>query len=244
MRTLGLWMLLLAALPVRAEVKSERIALQYLPASEFERLLVPGASSNVALPQLPAGLFAWSVDMRQNVLTVAGSSEAIESLKQAVRLLDVPPLPVRVSLRGLRAEDPAVRALLVDLLPVPRLASKLPVRMELLSAGQAALLENCPTVEQITLDTENNRPVHLRRSEPQRPQPLLTTLTPRVNADDSVTLKVTLPLPYKYPASGSSFPSGGTMAEVRMVPGSPALLVPDSSGIVWLVRVSPAPPSP
>jgi hypothetical protein len=237
MRSLWICLLLLAVMPARAEEKSEVIPLRYLPAGELERALIPRDAVGTLHIPLPAGLLAWTVDARQNALTVAGSEAAIQELKTIIRLLDVPPIHVRLAVRRLRADDPAIAALKIPPLAAPEANAPSTARAVLLNAEQIAVLEGRPVVASATLDTNNNRPVHINETGPRR-QPLsLVTVVPRVNGDNTVTLLVSMSESLRKPeAAASTAPSPVTVVG-RVPEGSAILVLAATSETLLMVRV-------
>jgi hypothetical protein len=140
-------------------------------------------------------------------------------------------------MRSYRADDPAILALKSGLPPAPAPGAKPTVRVEILSAQQAAALEARPAVEAVTLDTSNNRPVHLRQSEPQRRSASVVTLFPHVNGDGSVRLQVSVQGIVPLPGIPRGLPEVVTGALARVSSESTLLLMPDSSENVLMVRV-------
>src|SRR5947209_10416991 len=117
MRIPWLPLTLLLASPAWSADKTVQIPLHHVPAVEVERHLtrgalrsgVPGAPLDADYASLvPPGVTAWTVDEQRNALSVTGSEEAIRSLRQIVALIDVPSRHVRLSVRVLRLDAPAL----------------------------------------------------------------------------------------------------------------------------------------
>src|SRR5690242_11129282 len=84
--------------------QSATIRLHHVPAAEVERALAPEDGRSL----VPPGVLAWTVDEQRNALSVSGSAEAISAFRQLVRLIDVTPARVRLSLRILSPETVAM----------------------------------------------------------------------------------------------------------------------------------------
>jgi Bacterial type II/III secretion system short domain len=227
------WMLLLLmmAVPVHAAETSAAIPLRYLPAGDLERFLLPGDALRTGSLVLPAGLLAWTVDARQNTITVTGSDDAIQALKEAIRILDVPPIHIQVAVRRLRADDPAVTALA----PLPPAGAKDAPHGVLLSPEQSTALEARPAVESATLDTNNNVPVRLKQTGAQGRSLSLVTVVPRVNGDDTVTLMVSIS-----EAAGEAGAGASPVVTLARVPaGRAVLVVPGTAATVLMIRARP-----
>lgn len=254
MRTLSALLLLTASLiafPAPAADRTETIPLKFLSAPELEQWLTlsssfgryvgsyrgisyqepkPDADGKRAASMIPEGIDAWVADARKNTLTLTGSREAREQLKQVVRLLDVPARQVRVSVRLLKLEPAQVAELQArpnrvttgDVTYLPRL-----------DAEDRKSLESRATVLTTTLNVANNRTIFLQIPA-DAGQPLRqAALTPRVNGDGSVTVIA--------PGLVLEKPDRGAQALLYRAASGESRLVFDSLDRVWLLTLTVLP---
>jgi Bacterial type II/III secretion system short domain len=237
MRAIWICLLLLVVMPVRAEEKSEVIPLRYLPAVEMERYLMPRDGPFTLQVPLPMGLLAWTVDARQNTLTVAGSPAAIQELKEIIRLLDVPPLHLQLLVRRFRTDAAAIAALNLPPGAAPAAGAPSPPRAVVLSPGHFAGIETRQPVEAATLDTMNYCPVRISQTGPQQQPSSLVTVVPHVNEDKTVTLMVSMSEAAKKPGAAAIALPSPVIAMARVPEGGAVLLIDADSEAVLLVRV-------
>jgi hypothetical protein len=169
---------------------------------------------------LPAGLTAIAPDNARRTLTVAGTPQAIEQVKEMVRLLDVAPRPVELRVKVLPLDEADLRRLGLD-----DTAAVSP-----LDERKAALVERAaaPLVE-TRMSCSNNQPLRVFWSS-GGPAPAGegaaregVTIVPRVNGDRTITLFVV-------GARGSLV--------LRRMPSRGTLLALTGTGAALLVRAT------
>jgi hypothetical protein len=189
-----------------ADSRTEVIPLRFVAASDVDRMVFPaepagGFGNPGPLPSvrglgfsevIPKGVAAWSIDPRTNRITVVGSQEGIREVKNLVRLLDIPPRQVRLTVRQFSTDE----ALLQKLAELDKAQAPIGVpRPEPLSASilrgelPAALRER--VTERVSLTTPNNIPAYVRGEEAGSMRTQIRVV-PRVNGDGTVTTFVRL----------------------------------------------------
>ena len=185
---------LAASFPAAAADRTESISLKYVSPTELETVLLgnatlrlgPGALRNGGLggggTKVPRGITALTANDRDRVLTVSGSEEAIVQVKNLVRLVDIPPRQIQVTVRGLELKPAPLPD---DVLNLGNSEIKVtaPLSPEQLAAVEGRVRASVLTVD---ITCSNNRPVRL--FWPKKDPLQLTEVIPRVNGDGTVTL--------------------------------------------------------
>jgi hypothetical protein len=213
----------LAAAPaaLALETRTERISLRYLSANEAEQLLLPAPSPDGKggvgeRSVLPSGIVALAQDPQTASLTVSGTAEALDELKQIVRLIDVPRKRLRWTVTALKPDGVLKAAAAkpeTDSVEIERLAREAEKRGGMLFRTE--------------LDGANGRAVRLFTQEAQCQRNL--TLQGRVNGDRSIT--VMLSPSVEKDLTARRIPSGGS-----------ALFAPEGSAVLVIqVQILPEP---
>ena len=195
------WFLVAAlslALPAYAADRTEQIRFRYASAVEVERIFEPtslappgtgGLGGVRAL--IPPGISAWTVDAQRNILSVTGEPEAIESLKNIVRLLDVPARQIRLEVRQLNLDDGVIRRLMARLRPLggDAVVDGQPAEVAAMLEGEELReVETKGARPSINAVVSNNRPLRVRWAKEGNLPTVAMRVTPRLNGDSSVTL--------------------------------------------------------
>jgi hypothetical protein len=160
------------------------IRLHHVPAAEVERLLAPEDGSSL----VPPGVLAWTVDERRNALSVSGSDEAIAAFRQLVRLIDVTPARVRLSVRILSPETVAEGRLDATAPPGGVTGGQNRGLWAVLKREQIAALETGPAEGATEMEVTHRHSLGVRWPEPEGVPVELGAVTPRINRDRTVTL--------------------------------------------------------
>jgi len=255
---------LLLAVPAAAADRTEQIRLQYLQVSEVESLLTPPAergpefalrqttnNGQVVVPSLPSipgrgmliagthlvpdGITAWTADPRKNVLVVSGEPAAIERLRTIIKLVDVAPTQVRLSVRLLKLDAAALQELGVEQLAFDGADGSLGhLVVAVLDKGRADGIAKLPTTSSVEMVTDNNRALYVRWPRADQPDATLASIVPRINGDKSVTLM----LPGRvHQVLDGQVASTHFMALRRLAPGQSLLVQPHGEGLTAIITI-------
>lgn len=187
MHALWLSALLLSQAPANPD-RTETIGLAFISATDVEQAFQERPlSARAARPRslMPAGVQAWSVDVRSNTVTVTGEPAGIEAFKEIVRLLDVTPRHLSLEVRFVPLDTPAKSD--------GALYSSL-------SDEEASGLAERSSSRAWRLPTSNNHPVHFQAPMlgPGEPE-VAQDVTPRINGDGTITVIVSARIPTASP---------------------------------------------
>lgn len=196
----------LVAIPAHAADRTEIIPLAFISAPELDTFLTGGdhrvqydsgkgtqvaaqgtggLGGKSAQNLIPKGISAWAADARKNTLSVTGSDEAIDQLKQIVRLLDIPARQVRMTVRLVELDAVTAAALRKH----PEVVDRDGVATVMLAKAEDRKLLNArPVVFSTELNVSNNRMLHLRIPGAAAEEAQSASLIPRVNGDGSITV--------------------------------------------------------
>ena len=252
MRLTWLPLALLLAAPALPAHAATQVRLQFISPSELEEMLrtwgtkrplaqagqvkdaeglgvEPGGSVRGMVPE---GITGLSADSRTRSLWVTGTEDAIQSLKNIVRLLDIPARRLQVALQVVRPDAAALEG--VKFLDVSGAGSQ--VRAATLSDAQAAKLTAGASLFSAELPGLNNRPV---RFFPPAATGLgqCAAITARINGDGTITLiALTTGAPAGTPGSS------GPLALRRISSGETALvLTKDGTALLLRAEILPEP---
>ena len=261
-------LLVLASAPARSADKTERIPLRFIAATELEWFLTDGGQRNEAkgldelkvLPQeggsskldviypgfpigrglglVPPGIGGWAVDTRGNVLSVTGTEEGIEQLKRIIRLLDIPPQRMRLSVRALKA-DAKVRETLRGDAGIQVGEGSVWVADQ----GQRQALEARPSVFSTAMVVSNNRVMHVRHPGEAGEPVVSAMIMPRINGDGSITLI----MPLRMLRPGEAKPDAGGFVAFRRIPsGGTVVVLLEKQNLAWVItpEILPDPVAP
>jgi hypothetical protein len=184
---------------------------------------------------MPPGIVALAADSAGGSLVISGEEAAINQVKSLIRILDVPPTRVAVSLYLLRVDAAA----LAGLPPLDQPPNGEAPRVRVGSLGPqplATLLQRAAVVDHLELTTGNNRPVRLFWRPSPAWQPV--SVTPRVNGDGSITTLV----PFRLTGTAEGKPVSEDVTALRRLSGSQALVaVSEVPGLAIVIRMSVQP---
>jgi len=188
---------------------------------------------------LPEGITALTADATENTLSVAGSDDAIKALVRIVRLLDIAPQRVRLSVRAVQMDAAAMRVL-----PAREAEGdgQPGLVMELDDPQAAAVLARSPrTFADTSMACRNNTPLRMFWARAGSPTGDQAQITPRLNGDRSITVILTAVF------SQGAFSTTQSSAPRRIRSGQTLLAIP-APGLGLLVKAevlpdSPAPPA-
>jgi hypothetical protein len=180
---------LLSLIALPAAAATERIPLTFASPTVMVQLLTntlpsPGSGGLGGRGLLAEGISALAATTSPNALVVDGAPEAIEHLRQIIRLIDIPPRKIRLSVRvfpkGNIPFDPKNVTIHND--------RRTPPTAQLSETEVATLLKNAPApLIQAQVEGNNNEPALFAWTPPGK-QRETATVVPRVNGDDSVTV--------------------------------------------------------
>jgi hypothetical protein len=219
--------LTLAAVPsAAAEYRTEVIPLRYFQVSQFQEVVAaPTFRGERRLPLkdalLPKGIIAWAADTRANSLAVTGTAEGLNSVKQVLRLLDIPPRQIRISVSTPRLDEGLLKELQQTTAPDEDGLWAIP----LTDAAHQARVKAAPGGPSASLVTSNNAPMRMRIRGEDGP---FVSLTPRLNGDNTIT----------FAAPGEDFgKAAGGLLVLRRVPSGLPLLV-TGKGVEGILVIS------
>jgi hypothetical protein len=178
--------------------------------------------------RFPPGLTSWILEEATNSVTLTGSPEAVAEIKKRFGLLDVPVWLVRMKMDVLSVDERTLRA--------AGFAAELEgsANSQFFTAGGTdanvraeALLKGSLPLSSASASTPNNQPLHHYWSA--QDQKGLTTVTPRVNGDGSISLSASMLLRQ---AAGDGPKQAGFSASRRVKPGEPLILVVKASTVI------------
>ena len=190
---------LLAALPASADTPAapsvqasapQMIRLQHVVPGDIVKMMHWDMSS-----KLPAGVTQIVSVPLQNALLVTGSPSGIAQAREIARLLDIVPRPVQIKFALASLSETELKASGLDFNFVPLTASDLHQGFVRYTGGPLAvrLLQTLVNKQAVTegpeMTTANNVETLTTLSVPSLPAfSQQIRVTPRINADDSVTL--------------------------------------------------------
>jgi hypothetical protein len=180
---------LLSLMALPATAATERIPLTFTSPALMVQMLTgapqsPDGGGLSGGGLLAEGISALAATTSPNALVVDGTPEAIAHLRQIIRLIDIPPRKIRLSVRVFpKANIP------FDPKNVTIHNDKLTPSTAQLSAEElATLLKNAPApLMQAQVEGNNNQPALFYWTPPGKKRETATVF-PRVNGDDSVTV--------------------------------------------------------
>jgi hypothetical protein len=196
MRVLALSLALLA-LPAAAADRTEEIRLQYISAGDLMTFLLPRPAheqgGGLGGPDRPRGLvpvgIAGLATPSAGVLSASGSEEAIQQLRNIIRLVDIPRRRIRLSVRLIEPQPEELNRIVKDVAVGKADGSAVKVgvldedgRNRILARAQKTLL-------QADLVCANGATARLLWPEDPS-NAAFPALTPRVNGDGTITLTV------------------------------------------------------
>lgn len=228
MHALWLSAFLLSQAPTNSD-QTETIGLAFISAAEVEEAFQERTSVVKNAPPLclvPAGVQAWSIDVRSNTVTVTGEPSGIKAFKNIVRLLDVSPRHLSIEVRFIPLKEPAK--------PEGALYSSL-------GDEEAAALAERSSSRAWRLPTSNNRPVHFQApmlgpGEPEIGQ----GITPRINSDGTITVIVTAKI---RTVSHVEKVGQAPRDDLNVTVGSPVQVGPSFSVVIGMRRVASGQPT-
>jgi hypothetical protein len=189
-----------------------------------------GRQQNGGRGLVPPGITAWSVDPAGNALQVTGDAAAIESLKKIVRLVDIPPARIRLTVRVMDLDTAAWKALNWDTGANDVKEDPFTARVGVVPGEMPEALENSPALSVITMTVANNSPMHFQAPAAGDRPAVSASITPRLNGDGTVTLFV--------PAAALN---AGGRAEVfalrRISPGQSVIVAPAAGRRTLVITV-------
>lgn len=222
--------------------RTERIPLRFVSAAEAVQIILPppmkegegGLGPRPARGAVPAGVVALASDAQGTALVATGSRAGLADLRNLVRLFDVPPRPVRLSVTALIPDANLREELKVDLVETDARGEAsgkaLAAGVDVKHSGRlvAEARRRKGVLMETVLDTANNRLAHFLVPGVEGQEAQLS-IQPRVNGDGSITL-------FLQERVGHSF------SIRRIASGSNVILLPNSS-LALLVRAeTTAPP--
>ncbi|HEU4752511.1 MAG TPA: secretin N-terminal domain-containing protein [Armatimonadota bacterium] len=237
MRWLALPLLLALLSPAAAENRTAEIPLHYAQALEVHRILgtwqpepirrsphPEPAAPVVSAGMMPAGIIAWSADPAANSLRFTGSPEALDRLREVIRLLDIRPRTVRLAVRAVRLDPLAEKKLLAE----GTLTGGDGLWLGGVEGKQLAELRRLPALAEIEQPVANNFFLGVRLPWRDGEPPAVANLMPRLNGDGSVTLVL------DHGGLQRDGRTEGSRFVRRLIPDQ-GLLVLSERSIVWLV---------
>jgi hypothetical protein len=228
----GAWLpvVSLFALTVSPPRQAAVIRLHHVPAAEVERLLSPEDGHGL----VPPGVLAWTVDERRNALSVSGSEEAISAFRQLVRLIDVSPARVRLSVRVLSPEAVAMGGL--DASPLAGGVTDGQTRgfWAIVKREQVAALETEPTAVATEMEVTHRHSLGVRWPPAESGPSELGAVIPTINGDRTVTLSFAKSAPS--PRLGTAGPLELVVMR-RVSVGEGVVVLPRRPGPALLITV-------
>lgn len=232
----------LFCLPLQAAEKSELIRLKHIAPGDAMHVLesakgpspMPGEetlrSLRGAAEGIPRGVSAWTVDLGERGLHVTGTRDGIAELKKMIRLVDIPTVRIRLSVRQIDLQEAELfrwRSALAEAQGGGAFAG-------LVTAQQVRELERLPARSRVTSPVANTRTLRIRHGEAGDTSVLLFSIQPRMNGDRTVTLLVGEQLQEKSP---HNYLATQTVWLRRLSVGQGLLRIPAHTGTAMLVVV-------
>jgi hypothetical protein len=271
-RSLAFAAILFLALPAAAADRSEQIRLKYVQVSEVEALFAPSREQvpdplmrqagirpgtmtapagppplgrGVLVPGtqlVPDGITAWTTDPLKNVLTVAGTRESIDRLKAIIRLVDVEPARVRISVRLVHLTEAVLKEKGAEELAIDGVfGSTDRLFVQVLTPELAAQFAKAPTVSEVEMTTYNSRPLYVHWPRAAELEPSLAAVVARVNGDKTVSLMMPGRMHHLV---GDQVASSHFMAMRRVAAGQSVLVQPYGTTLTAIVTIKEVLPKP